>query len=152
MQQHSYTEQLLKDQVFSFKYYSTRRWYKLSCNRESWAQISNIYLIKKAMVDSIYIANSCRACHFTSFQVPHLPDSLLPTGYDIIHSVIFGSAASSSRLTEMYPFANPGYRLAHEVTPSVILRKCISKSFFPLSWFPGSVSLSSLKYTEKEKA
>lgn len=52
----------------------------------------------------------------------------------------------------MYPFANPGYQLAHEVTPSVILRKCISKSFFPLSWLPGNVSFSSLRYTETEKA
>lgn len=42
----------------------------------------------------------------------------------------------------MYPFANSGYQLAHEVTPSVILSKCISKSFFPFSWLPESVSFS----------
>lgn len=94
-----------------------------------------------------------QACYFTSLSKPPLSPRQSPAcriWYNTL-CYIFGSVASSSRLIEMYPFANPGYQLAHEVTSSVILRKCISKSFFPLSWLPRSVSFSSLSYIEKEK-
>lgn len=132
---------LFKYQVFSFKYYFTRRWQKLVHNREAWNQISNVYLIKIVLADCTYIVNSCpKPAISPPSKYPPSPrqSPACRIGYYILR-YIFGSVASSSRLIEMYPFANPGYQLAHEVTSSVILRKCISKSFFPLSWLPGSV-------------
>lgn len=106
-----------------------------------WSQISNVHPIKKVLVDSIYVVNPCAEPAISWFFLsPSSPrqSPVCRIWYNTLH-YIFGSAASSSRLIETYPFANPRNQLAHEVTPSVILRKCISKSFFLLSWLPESV-------------
>lgn len=138
---------LFKDQVFLFKYYSTRRWYKWSHNRESWAQISNVYLIKEAIVDSIYIPNSCADSAISPLEVPPLPDSLVSRiWYNTLRYIWLCSIKQQANRN--VSICKPRLSLAHEVTPSVILRKCISKSFSPLSWFPRSVSFSSLRYRE----
>lgn len=105
------------------------------------------YLIKEAIVDSIYIPNSCADSAISPLEVPPLPDSLVSRiWYNTLRYIWLCSIKQQANRN--VSICKPRLSLAHEVTPSVILRKCISKSFSPLSWFPRSVSFSSLRYRE----